>query len=89
MQTKTTYKGTLKGVYGIWCGFKPKGVKVEEEVLVYYPDEGKVFQKGKENFTCVVLAEGEKIEDYVEVEAPVEEQPKEQEEVPVEAPQAE
>ena len=35
MQTKTTYKGTIDDIYGIYCGFKPKGLKNEEEVIVY------------------------------------------------------
>ena len=74
MQTRTTYKGTLKGVHGIWCGFKPKGVKVEEEVIVYYSEEGKVFKKGDVTSGYVILAEGEKIEDYEEVDAPEKEE---------------
>ena len=45
MQIKTTYKGYKNGVYGIYCGFKPEGLQVEQEISVYYPDEGKVFVK--------------------------------------------
>ena len=67
MSTKTTYKGYKNGVYGIYCGFKPKGLKDAEEILVYYPDEGKVFKKGEEEFSAVVLQENEKIEDYEEI----------------------
>ena len=48
MEIKTTYKGYINGVYGIYCGFKPEGLKVEEEVPVYYPDEGKIFIKDGE-----------------------------------------
>lgn len=68
MQTKFTYKGTLNGISGIWCGFKPKGVEVEEKITVYYPDEGKVFKKGDELFQSVVLQENEVIEDYQEID---------------------
>lgn len=68
MYTKSTYIGTLKGVSGVWCGFKPKGIKVEKEVVIYYPDEGKIFKKGDEFFDNVLLQEGEFIEDYQEVE---------------------
>ena len=67
MNTKITYKGTKDGVYGIYCGFRPKGLKNVETVTVYYPDEGKVFKKGEEEFSAVVLQENEKIEDYEEI----------------------
>lgn len=67
MQIKITYKGYINGVYGIYCGFKPKGLKNVEEVPVYYPDEGKVFVKDGEEYTAVVLQEGETIEDYEEI----------------------
>lgn len=68
MEIKITYKGTKDGVYGIYCGFKPDGLEVEEEIPVYYPDEGKVFVKDGEEYTCVVLQDGETIKDYTEVE---------------------
>jgi hypothetical protein len=70
MQIKTTYKGYINGVYGIYCGFKPDGLDVEEEVPVYYPSEGKIFIKDGEEFGAVVLQEGESIEDYEEVNVP-------------------
>lgn len=66
MEIRTTYKGTKDGIYGIYCGFKPDGLDVEEEIPVYYPDEGKVFIKDDEYYDCVVLADGESIEDYKE-----------------------
>lgn len=67
MYIKTTYKGYINGVYGIYCGFKPDGLEVTEEVPVYYPDEGKIFIKDGEEYDCVVLQNGESIEDYQEV----------------------
>jgi len=67
MEIKTTYKGYINGVYGIYCGFKPDGLEVEEEIPVYYPDEGKIFIKDGEEFGAVVLQEGESIEDYKEI----------------------
>ena len=67
MQIKITYKGYINGIYGIYCGFKPEGLDIEEEVSVYYPDEGKVFIKDNEKYTAVVLQENETIEDYQEV----------------------
>lgn len=72
MQTSITYKGTLNGVSGLWCGFKPEGIEVEEEITVYKPDEGKIFIKDGEEYLAVVLQEGESIEDYEEVDAPEE-----------------
>ena len=68
MQTKITYKGYIDGVYGIYCGFKPENLKIDEEVTVYYPDENKVFIKDGEEYSAVVLQEGESITDYQEVD---------------------
>ena len=72
MLTNITYKGIIDGVYGIYCGFKPDNLEVEEEVTVYHPDEGKVFIKDGEEYTAVVLQPGETIEDYEEVPIPEE-----------------
>ena len=72
MQTTITYKGKLNGVNGLWCGFCPEGVEVEEEIIVYKPDEGKIFVKDGEEYSAVVLQEGESIEDYTEVDIPEE-----------------
>lgn len=68
MQIKITYKGYINGIYGIYCGFKPDGLEVTEEVPVYYPDEGKVFVKDGEYYDCVILQDSESIDDYTEVE---------------------
>lgn len=67
MQVKITYKGYKDGVYGIYCGFKPEGLIVEEEISVYYPDEGKIFVKDGQEYSYVILQEGETIEDYTEM----------------------
>jgi len=72
MEIRTTYKGYINGVYGIYCGFKPEGIVVEEEIPVYYPSESKIFIKDGEEFSAVVLQEGENIEDYEEVDIPEE-----------------
>ena len=74
MQMKKTYKGYKNNVYGIYCGFKPRGLKNVEEVEVYYPDEGYIFVKNGEEFSSVVLQEGESIEDYEEIEFSEEEE---------------
>ena len=72
MFTTTTYKGELNGVKGLWCGFCPEGVEVEEEIIVYHSDKGKVFMKDGKEFSVIVLSDGESIEDYEEVEKPKE-----------------
>lgn len=68
MQTKTTYKGYLNNVFGIYCGFCPQGLDIIEQVPVYYPDEGKVFVKDGKKYSAVVLQESESIDDYEEIE---------------------
>ena len=68
MEIRTTYKGTLNGVYGIYCGFCPEGLEVEEEIPVYYPSEGNMFIKNGEKYYAVVLHEGEDINSYEEIE---------------------
>lgn len=72
MQKRITYCGELNGVKGLWCGFKPKGLTVEKEIEVYYPEDGKVFAKGDETFESVVLKDGESIKDYTEIDRPKE-----------------
>lgn len=69
MQIITTYKGTLDGVYGVYCGYKPDGLIVEEETIFYRADEGKVFVRKKDGIKQkdVILEDGETIDDYDEV----------------------
>lgn len=67
MEMRITYKGTLNGVKGVWCGFKPEGLEVNEQIEVWYPTKGMLFKKGDETFSAVILKDGEKIEDYIEV----------------------
>lgn len=68
MQTKTTYKGYINGIFGVYCGFKPDELEVTEEVLVYYPDKDKVFTKNGRKYSAVILKENEDISDYEEIE---------------------
>lgn len=70
METRITYKGYINGVYGVYCGFRPKGMRTPEQIPVYYPDEGKIFLKNEKYYKSVILQEGESIEDYKEVDAP-------------------
>ena len=68
MEVRVTYKGTLNGVHGLWCGFKPEGVEVEKEIPILYPADGKVLVKDNEKFDFVILQENEDIDSYTEVD---------------------
>lgn len=67
MKERHSYIGTLNDVSGVWCDKKPKGLKVTEEITFYSADEGKVFTKDGELFDSVVIKDGVKIEDYIEI----------------------
>ena len=67
MEIKKTYVGTLGGIKGLWCGFKPEGVVVSEEREVLYPKEGYKLEKDSELFDCVWLKDGDIKENYKEV----------------------
>ena len=67
MKERHSYMGTLNSVNGVWCDKKPKGLKVAEEITFYSADEGKVFTKDGELFDSVVIKDGVKIEDYIEI----------------------
>ena len=70
MQIKITYVGTLNGVHGMWCGFKPEGAIIEEERLVLYPVEGYELRNkiSGEIVSAVWLHSAEQQEDWEEVE---------------------
>ena len=74
MQITITYKGTLNGVQGVWCGYYPKGAEIEEEITVYRADEGKVLVKDEEMETAVILKDGENIDEWEEIDEPEEEE---------------
>lgn len=64
MEIKTTY--ICDGA--IYCGFKPKGVKVKEEKQILYPAKGYKLKKDDKLYSSVVLKDGDDQENYVEVE---------------------
>ena len=70
MYIKITYVGTLDGVAGIWCGFKPEGAIITEERPVLYPEKGYELERiaDKERFSAVWLKDGDVQENYTEVE---------------------
>ena len=75
MIERHSYQGTLNGVNGIWCDQKPKGLKNVKDITFYTADEGKVFVDKEGNMIdSVVITDGVKIEDYVEIKKPVTEE---------------
>lgn len=74
MEIRTTYVGTLNGVHGIWCGFCPEGVVVEEERLVLYPATGYLLKNkiSEEEVSAVWIQSAEQQADWEEVEIPEE-----------------
>ena len=69
MQIRITYVGTLDGVAGIWCGFKPEGAIITEERPVLYPEPDFELEhkETKERFSAVWLKDGDSQENYIEV----------------------
>lgn len=71
MEIKITYVGTLNGVNGIWCGFKPKGIIIIEKRNVLYADDDKCLVRisdGENVGQSVWLYNGDVKENYKEVE---------------------
>lgn len=74
MIERHTYKGTVDGVFGIFVDKKPENIELQEEVVWYSPDEGKVFVDKEGNLLdSVVITEGVDIKDFVEIVKPKEE----------------
>lgn len=69
MYIKTTYIGILDGNKGMWCGFLPEGVMVEDERQVLYPEEGNSLRRINtlEVFSAVWLQDGDVKENYEEI----------------------
>lgn len=69
MEIRITYKGTLNGIKGIWCGFKPEGAVIEQEFNILYPAEKMLLKKkGKEEtYSSVILKDGDTMDNYEEV----------------------
>ena len=69
MEIKITYIGTLNGVSGMWCGFCPEEVTVEEERQILYPVEGYSLKRiaTEEILSSVWLKDGDTQNNYIEV----------------------
>lgn len=71
MKERKSYVGTLNGVNGIWCDQLPEELEVKQEITFYTPDEGKVFADKEGNLVdSVVIKDGVKIDDFVEIVDP-------------------
>lgn len=71
MEIRITYIGTLNGINGIWCGFKPDNTIINEERLVLYADNGyELIRKsdGESVGSSVWLKDGDSQDNYSEVE---------------------
>ena len=52
MKIIKTYIGTLDGVNGIWCGFKPEGAIITEEKLALRSELGYKLKNKETEETC-------------------------------------
>ena len=78
MKERKSYIGTLNGVNGVWRDQKPEGLEVKQEITFYTPEEGKVFADKEGNMLdCVILNEGETIDEYNEIKMPKQEEEQE------------
>lgn len=78
MIERHTYKGTVDGVFGIFVDHKPENIELQEEVVWYSADEGKVFVDKEGNMLdSVILKEGETIDEYTEIKKPKQEEEQE------------
>lgn len=69
METRITYKGTLNGVKGIWCGFKPDEAVIEQEFNILYPAKDMLLRRKGEEQThhSIILTDGNSMDNYEEV----------------------
>lgn len=68
MRISKTYVGTLNGVSGLWCGFKPEGAEIKEVREILLPDEGQELEKDGVRMSSVWLKDGDTKFNYKEVE---------------------
>jgi len=67
----TTYKGIKDGVIGYYCGFKPEGVEIIEEMPILNAEEGyTIIRKSDQEDVgnSVWLHDGDTQDNYTEVE---------------------
>lgn len=69
MEIITTYIGTLDGVNGIWCGFKPEGSIITEEKLVLRASAGYKLKnkETEETYYSVIIQNEDEQENFEEI----------------------
>lgn len=69
MEIITTYIGTLDGVNGIWCGFKPEGAIITEEKTVMRSELGYILKnkETEEKKYTVIIQTPEEQNDWEEI----------------------
>lgn len=68
MRISKTYVGTLNGVSGMWCGFKPEGAEITEVRDILLPDDGQELEKDGVRMSSAWLKDGDTRFNYKEVE---------------------
>lgn len=68
MRTIKTYVGTLNGVSGMWCGFKPDDAEITEVRDILLPDDGQELEKDGVRMSSAWLKDGDTRFNYKEVE---------------------
>ena len=70
MYITTTYIGTLNGISGIWCGFKPEGAKIKTEQLVLHAETEYILKnkQTEETTYSVLINSPEQQSDWEEIE---------------------
>lgn len=69
MEIRKTYIGTINGVSGIWCGFKPDDAIIIDEKLILYPQNDYLLKNKmtEEVVYSVCLTSQEQQEDWEEI----------------------
>ena len=69
MEIRITYTGTLNGIKGVWCGFKPDGIIIEQEFNILYPAKDMLLRRkgGEETYHSIILKDGDSMDNYEEV----------------------
>lgn len=68
MKISKTYVGTLNGVSGMWCGFKPDDAEITEVREILLPDDGQELEKDGVRMSSAWLKDGDTRFNYKEVE---------------------
>lgn len=70
MQIKITYKGIKDGFIGYYCGFRPDGIEIIEEMPILYAEDSyelKCISNGENVGNSIWLHDGDVMENYTEI----------------------